>query len=116
MKRFARPFAGVLLALMLAVTSLSMAVARGQAAPVGTMALCAGGVLQIVPVDADGQPTAPAHLCPDCALSLFVGLGEGFVLTAPQGVWLAAPAEARSSRSGGRVAPNAVARGPPSLV
>ena len=60
------------LVLMLALTSLHMAVARGQGAAVSEMALCLGGSMVVVPVDAQGNPTGPGHVCPDCALSFIV--------------------------------------------
>lgn len=61
---------GLCMALILALTSGGMAVARGQTMAAGTMVLCTGSGPLVVPVDADGQPTGPAHVCPDCALSL----------------------------------------------
>jgi hypothetical protein len=61
-----------------------MAVARGQTAASGSIVLCAGAGLVSVPVDADGQPTGPAHICPDCALGLFAA-------TIPPAVTPAAP-------------------------
>jgi len=66
-----RPVTALLFALLLAISSGTMAVARGQATSVGTMVLCTGSGPASVPVDAEGKPTGPAHICPDCALSLF---------------------------------------------
>jgi hypothetical protein len=60
------------LCVFLAVTSVTLAVARGAAPPVGVMVLCLDGTQQTVPVAADGTPTAPPHVCPDCLLGLFV--------------------------------------------
>ncbi|MGC9370764.1 MAG: hypothetical protein ACP5DX_14590 [Paracoccaceae bacterium] len=60
-----RPTLAIALALMLAVTSLTLAVARGQAPAVGVIELCSGAGLAAVPVDAQGNPTGPAHVCPD---------------------------------------------------
>lgn len=50
---------------MLAVTSLTLAVARGQAPAVGAIELCSGAGMAMMPVDADGNPTGPPHVCPD---------------------------------------------------
>ncbi|WP_294613393.1 hypothetical protein [uncultured Roseovarius sp.] len=69
------------LCLLMALTSQTMAVARGAASPVGTMVLCTGTGPVTVMVDANGQPTGTAHICPDCALGLFHALAP-----APLGV------------------------------
>jgi len=67
-----RSFACLVFALVLGLTGQSMAFARGQAVATGEMVLCTGGGIVSVPVDAEGNPTGPAHICPDCALSLIV--------------------------------------------
>lgn len=61
----------LLLAVIVAISSVQMAVARGQAAPAGSMVICSGQGFVTILVDEDGQPTGAVHLCPDCALSLF---------------------------------------------
>jgi hypothetical protein len=74
---FVRPFVAIILALLVTLTSQQMAVARGQAAVAGEMVLCTGlGSVVTVNVDADGQPTGPAHICPDCALSLMFAVAD----------------------------------------
>lgn len=65
-----RTHIALMLALMLALTSLSLAVARGQATPAGTIALCSGAGMQMLYVDADGNPTGPPHVCPDGVAAL----------------------------------------------
>lgn len=62
-----RALTALLLSLLLAVTSVTMATARGEA-PIGqTMTLCSEGGTITVTLDANGNPVAPhAHLCPDC--------------------------------------------------
>ena len=55
---------------MLAVTSVTLAAARGHAPAVGQMTLCVGGGMVMVAVDADGNPTAPPHVCPDGVAAL----------------------------------------------
>jgi len=62
------------LTLLLALTSQTMAVARGAPPPVGHAVLCTGQGTITVLVDADGQPTGEVHICPDCALGLFNAL------------------------------------------
>lgn len=59
------------LCLFLALTSVTLAVARGAAQPVGEMVLCTDGVPRTLHVDADGRPTAPPHVCPDCLLAFY---------------------------------------------
>ncbi len=58
------------MAAVLILTGGAMASARGQAMAVGEMVICTGTGPVTVPVDADGAPTGPPHICPDCALSL----------------------------------------------
>lgn len=70
MKRLIRAYLGIALALMLALTGQSMAVARGATGPAGQMVLCTGTGPVSVLVDENGQPTGPPHYCPDCVLSL----------------------------------------------
>ncbi|WP_152464279.1 hypothetical protein [Sulfitobacter sp. THAF37] len=65
-----RTFSSFLLALMLALTSQSMAVARGSAAATGQLVLCTGTGPLAVYVDAQGNPTGAPHICPDSALNI----------------------------------------------
>jgi len=59
------------LCLFLALTSVTLAVARGATQPVGQMVLCTGEGPRTVLVDADGQPATPPHVCPDCLVALY---------------------------------------------
>jgi hypothetical protein len=61
------------LCLVLALTSLTLAGARGTAQSVDQIVLCTGAGPVSVPVDANGQPTGPSHLCPDCLPTLIAG-------------------------------------------
>lgn len=63
------------LALVLALTSQSMAVARGAAPATGQMVLCTGAGTVMVYTDAEGQPTSAPHICPDAALNVLLDLG-----------------------------------------
>lgn len=65
-----RSFIALLLALLLTLTSQSMAVARGASDATGQMVICVGGGMVTVHTDADGVPTSAPHICPDCALHL----------------------------------------------
>ncbi|MEZ5714099.1 MAG: hypothetical protein R3D85_02320 [Paracoccaceae bacterium] len=71
MKRTLRTYLGLLLAVLLAFTGQSMAVARGMPMAAGEVVLCTGQGPVTVEVDENGQPTGKTHICPDCALSLF---------------------------------------------
>lgn len=62
----------LMLTLMLALTSQSMAVARGASAATDQMVLCTGTGPVAVYMDADGQPTSAPHICPDSALNIIV--------------------------------------------
>lgn len=65
-----RPFIAALLALILALTSQSMAVARGASAATGQMVLCTGAGPVAIYLDADGNQTSAPHICPDSALNI----------------------------------------------
>jgi hypothetical protein len=77
-----RSFAALALAFLLVVTSQSMAVARGMPGAAGSVVLCTGTGPVTILTDAEGQPIAPAHICPDCALSLIVTLEQSAAVVA----------------------------------
>lgn len=116
MRRHARPLAAILLGLILAATSLTMAVARGQTRVAGEIVICTGYGMATIAVDENGQPAGPVHLCPDMVLSFFAAAGAPAVaLPLPD------PAPGRSVPEGPRVqaalaAPSPCARGPPLTV
>jgi hypothetical protein len=71
------------LALMIGVTSVQLAAARGQAPAVGTMEICTGtGAIHIL-VDENGEPTGGVMICPDYAMAFFAD------------VWVVPPAALR---------------------
>ena len=59
---------------LLAATGQTMATARGTSAATGQMVICTGQGPVTVYIDAEGQPTAASHLCPDCILSHMVAV------------------------------------------
>lgn len=59
----------LILALSLAVTSVTMQVARVEAAGLAPMVICSGGDAVEVLVDSHGNPVDPGHPCPDCVLT-----------------------------------------------
>lgn len=64
-----RPLFGLILSLMLALTSQSMAVAGGASAATGQMVICTGTGPVTIYMDASGAPTEAPHLCADCILA-----------------------------------------------
>ncbi len=71
------------LALCVMVTSHAIAAGRGGAAH--PTELCVGLNTVVVYLDENGDPTAPPHYCPDCALHLFTwdGLAPGDAVFQP---------------------------------
>ncbi len=77
-----RALTALALSLLLAVASVSMAVARGQVPMGPTIALCSADGEMSVALDARGSPVpATPHLCPDC-----LGASGAYVL--PESVTL----------------------------
>lgn len=113
MKSRLRPYLAICLAALLALTGQGIAVARGTPPPVGQMVICTGQSPVMVPVDAEGQPTGPAYICPDAALTFFNAVAADAVL--PERVAgrprICGLAAAPLVRAQARTAPRA--RGPP---
>lgn len=114
--RSLRSLGAVLLAVMLSLTSVTLAVARGQAPAAGQIEVCSGLGLQTITVDADGKPVGPPHVCPDGVASFINidmpvpemplrALGNGERLRVPEHL---SSANAEQLR--------ATARGPPVFV
>lgn len=112
--RLNRSIKAILVALLLIVTSQSMAVARGTMRDAtGAVVLCTGTGPITVLTDADGQPIGPSHICPDCALSVIAGMADAFDLHPPErNITRFAPLAVSWSASA-VVPPHACARGPP---
>lgn len=112
-----RPLAALLLAAILALSSVTMAVARHAPKAAGMVVLCTAEGTAELAVDVRGRPLPPAHPCPDClgpslALLPAPALPQGRAAArrgrAPRGPG-AAPAPARPS-------PSPPPRGPPAPV
>ncbi len=73
----------ILLVVVLVLTGHSMAVARGMPVAAGLMELCTGTGPVMTPVDAHGNPTGPAHICPEFSLSLLDAIGPIAVSLVP---------------------------------
>ena len=70
MTKALRIYLAIVLAMMLAPTGQSMAVARGMPGASGQMVICTGSGPVMISVDANGQPVGAAHICPEAALGL----------------------------------------------
>lgn len=114
-KRNLSPALALILAALLAVTSITLAIARGQTRVGGTVVLCSGALYVPGSVNADGNPTTP-HLCPDMALGLVAGLAAPAPEIARPAGRAEALAAACQSDPCPRPVPSAPARGPPVLA
>lgn len=104
------------LALLITVTSVTFAAARGQSPAVGTMEICTGtGPIHIL-VDENGEPTGGVMICPDFALAFFADVWTEGPTVQPvshwQAMWIARGRESAVST----VLAKAQARGPPVRV
>ncbi|MFK7763970.1 MAG: hypothetical protein AB8B62_11945 [Roseobacter sp.] len=68
---------------VLILTGHSMMISRSAMAAAGTMVICVGADTKQIYVDADGAPTAPPHVCPECILHLAVDPAVFSVVTVP---------------------------------
>ncbi|WP_096784752.1 hypothetical protein [Rhodobacter sp. CZR27] len=62
----------LMLGLVLVASSVTVAVARGQAALGRQVVICTGLGVTTLAVDAGGRPLGPVHPCPDCLGSLLI--------------------------------------------
>lgn len=113
-----RSLVALLLSLMLAVSSVGMAVARGQEPGAGgpTLTLCTTLGSETVTLDAAGNPVPvkPVHLCPDClsgVLALALGPAQALPLPPLTKATKAAPMVDTHPASADQ--PTAQARDPP---
>lgn len=110
-----RVLTALLLSLVLALGSVSMAVARGQAPMAGTVSLCTDAGVVTLALDARGNPLPHGpHLCPDClgAASVFA-LPDQSSLTPPRSAASAVTRPAPPAAGAGLTRITAHARGPP---
>lgn len=107
-----RPMLALCLSLALLATGQLMASARGQLAA-GPVEICSVDGLVTVTLDAQGQPTGPAHLCPDLVLGFFADAGLPFVLPAPAPRIIPVTHVLAQAFSQPRPVPIPGARGPP---
>jgi hypothetical protein len=67
---FLRPIFGLILTLVLTITSVTMAVARQYGSVGTTITICADGGETTVTLDAQGNRIPFAHPCPDCVAAV----------------------------------------------
>ena len=106
----------LLLALLLGLTSQSLATARGQTRAGEAVVICSGDSFVTIELDAQGNPVGPAHLCPDMVLAFFAAMDlPPVVLPGREGRTERAPLPpGRAAAS--QAAPAAKARAPPLAV
>jgi len=112
-RRPARSLLALSLALIVAATSLTMAVARGQARVAGEIVICTGLGVTVIAVDAEGNPTGPAHICPDMVLAMLAAPPLAPVILTSPDTARRAPDLPEPATARGGDAPRPAARGPP---
>ena len=100
-RRLASVVITTLMVVTLALTSLTMAVARGETHIAGEVVICTGYGVTTISVDQNGDPAGPVQLCPDMVLAMMSALDTPAPsVTRPEGarqvVPLATPAAASS--------------------
>ncbi len=116
MSRLLRISLAFALAGMMVLTSLSVAVARGQAQPMGSVEICQGLTVVRVTLDSEGQPVSPVHLCPDVLGTLFAPPAVVFVPATPEQLWHALHAWHDVALATGHSLHEPQARGPPRAI
>jgi hypothetical protein len=112
-----RPILGLLLALLLAVTSVTMAVARGQSPMGRDVIICAGAGVSTITLDADGNPVRARHACPDCLMGVTAAITpDAFAPPQPPLRRSTPLSQALPTLAATLRARAATARGPPAIV
>lgn len=89
--------------------------ARGQAMEAGRIVICSGQGVVTLGIDAEGNPTGPAHWCPDCVLTLLAAAATAPPAAAVTEDAVAASCVSRVDRRPGGSLAEPQARGPPAL-
>lgn len=108
-----RAIAAYVLSMILAVTGLSLATARGTAPDIGVeVVICSGVGMTTITLGPDGEPVKQTHLCPD-AVALFAATFSVPALGEPQIRLLAYLSLPAPVLEGSRDELTPSARGPP---
>ena len=117
MTRSLRIYLALTLVAIMALTSQSMAVARGMAmTATGQIVLCTGTGPVSVYVDDNGQPVGRPHICPDCALHLLAAVAAPDIAPVPLAVAAHKQAFVRPTTRAETAALTTSARGPPAAA
>lgn len=111
------PIISLILAIVLGLTSVTMAVARSEMLGSTETVICAGYGVVSLTLDAEGNPTGPAHHCPDCltgaATALWPTPSAQPVRPATRAAALRWPADVTGIAAS---TPAPLARGPPQRI
>lgn len=111
-----RSYLAIALSLVMVLTAHSASAMMGMRDATGQMVICTGEGKQTVYIDAEGQPTAPPHDCPDCVmLVLDAGAPPAGLLSEQSGSG-GDPVVGDTVALADLLRRRAVARGPPVLV
>lgn len=111
-----RALIALFLSLILALTAVTVAVARVQDGATTEMVVCAEGGAMLVTLDASGNPVERLHHCPDCTVAL---TGPVLPVQAPRHIARVAPIDRTMPGADlhpARTPDRPVARGPPILA
>ncbi|MCK0149616.1 hypothetical protein MWU54_06255 [Marivita sp. S6314] len=104
------------LVLVIAVASVQLAAARGQAPAVDTMVICTGSGPVHILFDENGVPTGGVMVCPDYALAFFANTSVTTPEALRSDLWQRVWTSRTAARAAEQPAPASQARGPPFFV
>ena len=116
MRNVLRQITTGLLLLVIAITSVQFAAARGQAPAVATMEICSGSGPVHILVDEHGEPTGNIMVCPDYATAFFADPTPDTARALRAETWQAMWLSRTAVLSAETVKPDTHARGPPAFV
>lgn len=109
-----RNLAAMALCLAVALAGVGMALTHGQMRDAaGSIVICSGDGVVTVVLDAEGNPTGPAHACPDCALCSAIAAASGTGAAPPLSIEHRLGFAVRSGTRPGPALSGNRARGPP---